>query len=142
MSSTEKTPQVPLEVFDWQWDEEDRDANFKQEVATYSRADPMSTIETMSRNLRIPVGAIVRYILVKWAASGSTALLEIGPRVVREMAEVVAHAESTRSDQERVAAYRKLSQIISWLNVPLTDPEWRPGKRRDQAPGRTPNHPR
>ena len=130
MSNNEKTPRVSLEVFDWQWDEEDKDANFKQEVATYSQADPMSTIETMSRNLHIPVGAIVRYILVKWAASGGTALLEIGPRVVREMAEIVARAESTSSDQERLAAYRKLSGIISWLNVPLTDPEWRPGERR------------
>ena len=121
------TYQITLEEFGWQWDEADKDANFKQEVAMYSREDPMPTIETMSRNLRIPVGAIVRYILVKWAASGSSSLLDMGPKLVRQMSEITEHAESVNTDQERLVAYQKLSQIISWLNVPLTDSEWRPG---------------
>ena len=43
----------------------------KQELATYSRVDPMPTIETMSRNLGMPVGAIGRYILARWASSAS-----------------------------------------------------------------------
>ena len=120
---------VSLEVFDWRWDETDKDANFKQEVATHSREDPMPTIETMSRNLSIPIGAIIRYLLVRWAASGSTALLEVGPRVVQQMADIVEQAELIGSDQERLAAYEKLSQVVSWLKVPLTDPEWRPGRR-------------
>jgi hypothetical protein len=81
----------------------------------------------MSRNLAIPVGAIARYVLGKWAASGSEALLEMGPRIVREMAEIIDRAESAGTDRERLAAYQAISQIISWLNVPLTDPEWRPG---------------
>lgn len=113
---------ISLEPFDWPPDESDRDANFKQEVAMYSREDPMPTIEMMSRNLRIPIGAIVRYVLVKWATSGSGALLEIGPRVVNQMADMVARAESEDTDQVRLDAYRELSQIISWLQVPLTDP--------------------
>ena len=123
MSSSETSREVTLEVFDWHWDETDRDANFKQEVATYAREDPMSTIETMSRNKNIPVGALVRYILVRWAASGSAALLEIGPRVVRQMAEIVEQAESVGTEQERLAAYDKLRQIVSWPNVPLGDNE-------------------
>ena len=65
---------------------------------------------------------------MKWATSGSGALLEIGPRVVSQMADIVAKAESEDTDQARLDAYRELSQIISWLQVPLTDPKWRPGR--------------
>ena len=130
MEGSEETAKIQLEAFDWEWDETDRDANFKQEVASYTREDPTPTIERMSRNLGIPVGAIVRYILVKWAASGSAGLLEIGPGVAGQMAEIVANAESIGTDQERLTAYRKLSGIISWLTVPLADAEWRPGGRR------------
>lgn len=122
---------MPLEVFDWQWNDTDKDANFKKEVQMHSQVDPMPTIETMSRNLSIPIGAIVRYILVKWAASGSTALMEIGPSVVRQMAEAVNEAEAAGTDDERLRAYDKLRQIISWLKVPLTDPAWRPGRPSD-----------
>ncbi len=132
MGNSAKTQQVSLEEFDWEWDETDKDASFKREVATYTRLDPMPTIETMSRNLGIPVGSIVRYVLARWAASGSAALLEIGPRVVGQMAEIVGHAESVGTDGERLEAYRKLSQIVSWLNVPLADPEWRPGGSADR----------
>ena len=128
MGPSDASPQISLEAFYWPRDESDKDANFKQEVAMYSREDPMPTIETMSRNLRIPIGAIVRYVLVKWATSGSGALLEIGPRVVSQMADIVARAESEDTDQDRLLAYRELSQIISWLQVPLTDPGWRPDR--------------
>ena len=128
MGTSGTAPQISLQAFDWLSDETDKDANFKQEVAMYSREDPMPTLETMSRNLRIPIGAIVKYVLVKWATSGSGALLEIGPRVVGQMADIVAQAESEATDQERLVAYRELSQIISWLQVPLADPQWRPGR--------------
>ena len=129
MEGSEETAKIQLEAFDWDWDETDRDASFKQEVASYTREDPTPTIERMSRNLGIPIGAIARYILVKWAASGSAGLLEIGPRAAGQMAEIVANAESIGTDQERLTAYHKLSGMISWLTVPLADPEWRPGGR-------------
>jgi hypothetical protein len=118
---------VWLEVFDWHQDEADRDAKFKQEVAAYTLGNPMHTIETMSRNLGIPIGAIVKYVPVKWASSGSTSILEIGPRGVEQMAQMVADAEAAGTDEARLAAYRKLSEVISRLNVPLADPDWRPG---------------
>ena len=129
MVNGEGSKEVSLEVFDWEWDESDKDANFKQEVAIYSREDPMVTIQNMSQNLSIPVGVIVRYVLVKWATSGSAGLLEVGPRVVQQMAEIIAVAEQVGSDEERLAAYQKLSQVVSWLNVPLRDPKWRPGDK-------------
>lgn len=121
------THQITLETYRWDEDKADRDANFKREVALYTLNDPMPTIETMSRNLRIPVGAIVKYILVRWAASGSDALLEMGPRVVRQMADIVGEAERHDRDRDRLAAYHKLAAIVSWLQIPLADSGWQPG---------------
>ncbi len=134
MARRDEDFRISLERFDWQWDESDKDANFKQEVASYTLADPLPTMRTMSRNLGIPVGCIARYVLVKWAASGSDALLQTGPVVVNQMAAIVDHAESVDTDDERLAAYDKLSQIVSWLRVPLADPEWRPGISENNAP--------
>jgi len=131
MGNSGQARQVLLEAFESPWEETDKDANFKQQVAMYSKVDPMPTVDRMSHNLDIPVGAIVRFVLGKWAASGSEALLEMGPRVVRNMAEIVGKAESAGTDEARLSAYQSLSQIISWLNVPLTDPEWRPWGSQD-----------
>ena len=43
------------------WDRDDPHANFKAEVAGYTSADPLST----------PVECLVRYVLVRYAASGA-----------------------------------------------------------------------
>jgi len=32
------------------------------------------------------------------------------------------------TEAARVEAYRALSAIVSWLQVPLDDPSWRPGR--------------
>lgn len=110
---------IRLEIYDGSIQEDDPDANFKRDVTSYTQVDPMPTIETMSRNMEIPVGAIARYILVKWATSGSEGVMEMGPRVVRQMAAIVEEAEGSGSDSRRLEAYKKLSGIISWLNVIL-----------------------
>ena len=107
---------ISLDAFDGPINEDDPDANFKKDVVFYSRIDPMPTLEGMSRNLGLPVGAIGRYVLVKWATSGSEGMLEIGPRVVRQMASIVDEAEESGENGRRLEAYRKLAQIISWLN--------------------------
>ncbi len=125
--------EIVLEEFAWELDETDKDANFKQQVAMYTLADPMPTIETMSRNLGIPVGAIVKYVLVKWGASGSDGLLELGPNTIGQMLSVIELAEAEGTDEKRLEAYTKLSQMLSWLSVPLVDPRWRPGRSDDQA---------
>ncbi len=127
MTERNEPTQLTLDRFDWEADESDKDANFKHQVATYTLADPMPTMRGMSRNLNIPVGCIARYILVKWAASGSDALLLAGPVVVKQMSEVVDNAESAGTDEAKLAAYESLSQIVSWLRVPLDDPDWRSG---------------
>ena len=120
--SDAESRQVILHPFRGSWPPGDKDANFKDEVANYSRVDPMTTLDNMSRNLDIPVGALARYILVKWAASGSEGLMEIGPMVVRQMQDLVDKADALGSDEARLEAFHALKQIISWLKVPLDDP--------------------
>jgi len=123
---------VTLETYRWSGDPTEKDANFKAQMAQYTLNDPMPTIETMSRNLKIPVGAIVKYVLVKWAVSGTETLMELGPIAARQMAEAVKEAEAAGTDEARLASYHKLRRIVSWLNVPLTDPKWKPGRREAQ----------
>ena len=121
-----ESPTVRLEMFEESIDEADPDANFKRDVALYSQIDPMPTLEGMSRSLGLPVGAIARYVLVKWATSGSEGALEVGPRVVRQMAAVVSEAEESGEDSARLLAYEKLSGIISWLET-ICEGEWEGG---------------
>ena len=114
-----KPSTITLERYEFSDDGTDPDANFRRDVAFYTRIDPMPTLHGMSRNLGIPVGAIARYVLVKWAASGSEGNMELGPRVVRQMAEAVEEAERSGDDARRLEAYQKLAKIVSWLRAGL-----------------------
>ena len=116
-------PTIRLDIFEDSIDEADPDANFKQDVALYSKIDPMPTLEGMSRSLGLPVGAIARYVLVKWATSGSEGAMEVGSRVVRQMAAVVSEAEESGEDSARLVAYEKLSGIVLWLET-ICEGEW------------------
>jgi hypothetical protein len=111
------------------WPDDDPDAGFRSMVAMFSDIDPLPTLERLSRNKAIPVGALARFILARYAASGSEALMEIGPRIIGQMDEIVQKAEEAATDAARLEAYRSLTGVISWLNIPLTDPDWRPGGR-------------
>jgi hypothetical protein len=120
---------VVLEPYEGTWPAADADASFRSLVAEYSRLDPMPTLETLSRHTDIPVGALARFVLARYCTSGSDALLEIGPRVVRQMEEIIRQAEAAGSDAARLDAYRALKAVVSWLVVPLDDPNWRTGGR-------------
>jgi hypothetical protein len=116
-------PTIALER--WQnatWPEDDRHANFKTEVQSYCMLDPLVTLRGMSRNLGIPVGVLARYVLAKWATGGSGGLLELGPVMVHRLWEPIEKAEQSDSDEQRLAAYHQLRQMISWLKIPLDDP--------------------
>jgi len=125
---------IRLQPYEGAWPPEDPDAGFRRMVAEYSRIDPLPTLEVLSRNKQIPLGALARFILARYGTSGSDALLEIGPRVVRQMGEIVREAEAAGSDDARRRAYAALKAIIAWLQVPLDDPDWRPGGRVAQTP--------
>jgi hypothetical protein len=120
---------ITLEPYTGRWPEDDPDAGFRSMVAEYSNLDGLATLEVLARNKNIPLGAVVAFIVGHYAASGSAALLEIGPKVIGQMASIVEQAESTKSDQARLEAYESLRSIVSWLNVPLNDPDWRPAAR-------------
>ena len=123
-----RAPQtVTLEPYRGTWRSDDPDAGFRRLVAEYSAIDPMPTLETLGRSKGIPVGALVAFVLARYCTSGSDALLEMGPLVVRQMAEIVRSAEATGTDAARVQAYHALSAIVSWLRVPLDDSNWRSG---------------
>ena len=99
------------------WPADDPHANFKADVAAYTTADPLPTLENLSKATGVPVSCLVRYVLVKYAASGADALLTMSPIVVQQMAEHVAKAEAAATDQARLAAYDALRQMIGWLQL-------------------------
>ena len=114
-----------VELSQWvgPWSEDDPDANFKGDVALYAHIDPMTTITNLARAMDIPEGAIVRYVLAKWATAGSGGLLELGPTMIHRLWQPVEEAEAAGTDVARLAAYDQVRQMLSWLRLPLVDPE-------------------
>jgi hypothetical protein len=124
---------VTLEPYRGTWPPDDPDAGFRQMVAEYSRIDPLPTLSTLGEHKQIPVGALVRFILARYGTSGSDALLEMGPRVVRQMAEIIDAAEAAGTDTARLNAYGALKAIVAWLQIPLDDPRWAPRQAARQS---------
>ena len=118
----ELVPTVRLEPWAGPWEEGDTDANFKAEIALYSKLDPLSTISNLAVAIGVPVGAVCRYVLARWATEGSGGLLELGPRMVHRLWEPCERAEEAATDEARLLAYDQLRQMISWLRVPLVEP--------------------
>ena len=97
------------------WTSDDRHANFKADVACYTVADPLPTLRNLSLGTGIPVESLVRYVLVKYAASGSDALLAMGPVVFRQMQQHVETAEAADTPEARLRAYAALKAMVKWL---------------------------
>jgi hypothetical protein len=110
-----------IELVGWNgpWDSDDPDANFKADVALYSHVDPMATISRLASAMGIPEGAVVHYVLAKWASAGSGGLLELGPSMVHRLWAPLERAETIDTDAARLEAYEQLRQMISWLRLPL-----------------------
>lgn len=113
---------MELAVYRDTWREDDPHANFKAEVAAYSVADPLPTLENLSQATGIPVPALARYILVKYVASGADAILTMQPLVIRQMEEHVAKAEAAGTEAARLHAYEALRQMIAWLSLGAESP--------------------
>ena len=120
--TSEDEPVVHLTRWVGPWAEDDPDANFKADVALYARLDPLETLRGMSDNVGVPVGALARYVLARYATGGSGGLLEIGPTMVHRLWEPVENAEDTGTDEARLAAYDQLRQMVEWLRFPLIHP--------------------
>ena len=104
------------------WDFDDPDANFIEEVAAYGLLEPLDTITRLSESLDIPVGALVRYVLAKWATGGSEGMLHIGGTSVQRMHNACQAAESEDTDEARLRAYEELREMVRWLHLPIEDP--------------------
>ena len=114
---------VVLEGWTGPWAADDPDANFKSDVALYALVDPLTTVSNLSRALDVPVGALCHYVLAKWATAGSGGLLELGPTTTRRLAAVCDEAEAVGTDAARLDAYQVLRAQLSWLRLPLDQPE-------------------
>jgi hypothetical protein len=107
--------------WDGPWDADDPDANFKADVALYSHVDPMATINNLADAMGMPEGAVVHYVLAKWASAGSGGLLELGPTMVLRLWAVFERADEEGTDAARKAGYEQLRQMIGWLRLPLVN---------------------
>lgn len=116
-------PVVRLEPWTGPWPDGDKDANLKADVALYAKVDPLRTVRGLSESTNVPEGAIVRWVLARWASEGASGLLELGPTMTRRLQAVCAQAEAEGDDAARLAAYHQLRQMISWLHHPLDHPE-------------------
>ena len=121
--TSDDAPVLELIAWDGPWADDDPDANFKREVALYSKLEPLATLQRLGDNIDVPVGALARYVLAKFATSGSGALLELGPQAIGKLSSFVDEAEEAGTDEARLAAYDGLRQFISWLRYPLDHPE-------------------
>jgi hypothetical protein len=118
---TERARTIDLVGWNGPWETDDPDANFKADVALYAHVDPMTTISRLAAAMAIPEGAVVHYVLAKWASAGSGGLLELGPSMVHRLWAVVEKAEEAGTSEVRLEAYNQLHQMISWLRLPLVD---------------------
>lgn len=119
----EDEPVIRLVRWREPWEEDDPHANLKADVALYARLDPLKTLSGLSNNVGVPVGALARYVLARYATSGSAGLLEIGPRMVHRLWKPIEEAENADTEEARLAAYHQLRQMIDWLRFPLVHPE-------------------
>ena len=119
MSDAGDEPVVRLERWTGPVAPGDPDANFKHDVALYANVDPLVTVTNLAKALDLPVGAVVRYVLARWASAGSEGLLAAGPSIINRMNEAVAGAEAAGTDEARLAAYDTLRQQVEWLKLGL-----------------------
>ncbi len=124
---------IELPIWHATWDDDDPDANFKADVAAYQPADPLYTLENLSARTGIPVTALIRYVLARWASAGAEGLLELGPAMARRLHRVAEDAAAEDAAEggtaARLAAFEQLRQMLSWLVVPLDDPDALAGGR-------------
>ena len=123
MPEPQDPPSVELTPWTGPWPDDDKDANLKADVALYAKVDPLRTVRGLSASTNIPEGAIVRWVLARWASEGASGLLELGPTMTRRLHAVCEAAETAGTDEERLAAYHQLRQMLSWLHYPLEHPD-------------------
>jgi hypothetical protein len=112
---------VVLERWTGPVDDGDPHANFKRDVAAGALVDPLPTLRNLASYVGLPLGAVCRHGLVKWASAGSDALLEVGPAWIRRLEAPLARAEAAGTDEARLAAYHELRGLLGWLAAGLDE---------------------
>jgi hypothetical protein len=115
-------PTVALVRFAESWTDDDPYANLKADVAAYGHLDPLATLGGLAAASGVPVGALARYVLARWAAGGNEALLELGTSGVDHLARAVAAAEEAGTDDARLSAYATVRELVGWLRAGLEPP--------------------
>lgn len=112
---------VTLERWSGDWDDDDPFAGLKADVVAYRHLDPLATLRGLSEASGVPVGALVRYVLARWASGGNDALLELGTSGVDHLARVVAEAEAADTDEARLVAYAAVRDLVRWLRAGMSE---------------------
>jgi hypothetical protein len=115
-------PAVRLERYDGEILPDDPFAGLKADVAAHAHLDPLETLQGLSQASGIPVGALVRYVLTRWAAGGSEALLELGAGGVDHLWRTVEAAEAEGTDAARLEGWAAVRDLVAWLRAGLDEP--------------------
>lgn len=116
-AGSDDAPVVKLAQWDEAFEADDPFAGLKTDVAAYGRLDPLTTLRGLSESSGVPVGALVRYVLARWAAGGNEAVLELGVSGVDHLARLVDEAEQIGTDDARLAAYASVAEVVRWLRA-------------------------
>ena len=110
-----------IELIRWTgpWSDDDPDANFKADVALYTRLDPLETLGPLERVDGDPCRSARSLRARGWASAGSESLLSAGPSIIERMWATFSEAEQTDTSEGRLAAYEVVRQMVAWLRVPL-----------------------
>jgi hypothetical protein len=98
---------------------DDTYAGLRVDVAAYAHLDPLATLRVLGERSGLPVGALARYVLARWASGGNEALLELGVSGVDHLARLVREAEEVGTDEARLAAYDGVRAVVGWLRAGL-----------------------
>ena len=50
---------------------------------------------------------------------------DVGPDMVKKVSDIFDLAEFVGTDKEKLKAYGSVKEIMSWMKVPLNDPNYR-----------------
>lgn len=115
-------PRVTLAPWPGPVPDDHPDANFLADLATFSLADPMPTLERLATALDVPVGALARYVLAKWTTAGSEAVLAVGPSALARLRGTIDRARAAGTEAARLAAWDEVVQQVEWLAHGIDDP--------------------
>jgi hypothetical protein len=101
---------------------DDAYSGLRVDVAAYAHLDPLETLRALSERSGLPLGALVHYVLARWASGGNEAALELGVSGVDHLARLVGQAEDAGTDEARLAAYEGIREVVGWLRAGLDGP--------------------